>query len=501
MGSVVVSDLVSTATRFPHTMLAGTASINRLPGAEPVYRASPGVSPDARPSTRSAHSIDTAASLERRPARSTPSNASHDAQRQPPVSTPTPVPCLRSNPQVVSNDSSSSEQRQTQHPGAPLTDHHGHATPPYDQPSSYTPSNLAKAHAPSPIPSAQTPLGGPSGPQRSGSPHCIRVRDLAHLHQLAGSAHHPSKLTLGTTYSPERGGDVEVKYEISGMPVSDVIEMVAGLLTKITTTNDRQHEHLHDHIPPPEETAGLSAQDSSVLAFHGRNIPTITILSYLTRIHRYCPTTYEVFLGLLVYFDRMTERVNAGSLHERNRSENPNNSNDTIAGGASSRSGGSSTTPTANYHPATPPSSASYEARERSCMSMSPIVPEMSFNADPSVTQPQFFVVDSFNIHRLVIAGVTCASKFFSDVFYTNSRYAKVGGLPLMELNHLEIQFLILNDFRLFVPVEELEAYGTMLVEFYLREVINNNNNQGHSQHQLEGSGATVGGMQTPTPP
>jgi hypothetical protein len=37
-----------------------------------------------------------------------------------------------------------------------------------------------------------------------------------------------------------------------------------------------------------------------------------------------------------------------------------------------------------------------------------------------------FFVVDSFNIHRLIIAGVTCASKFFSDIFYTNSRYAKV---------------------------------------------------------------------------
>jgi len=83
-----------------------------------------------------------------------------------------------------------------------------------------------------------------------------------------------------------------------------------------------------------------------------------------------------------------------------------------------------------------------------------------------------FFVVDSFNIHRLVIAGVTCASKFLSDVFYTNSRYAKVGGLPLAELNHLELQFLLLNDFRLSVPVEELEAYGTMLVEFYAREVI-----------------------------
>ncbi len=49
---------------------------------------------------------------------------------------------------------------------------------------------------------------------------------------------------------------------------------------------------------------------SSVLAFHGKNVPAITILSYLSRIHEYCPTTYEVFLSLLVYFDRMTERVN-----------------------------------------------------------------------------------------------------------------------------------------------------------------------------------------------
>jgi PHO85 cyclin-6/7 len=39
-------------------------------------------------------------------------------------------------------------------------------------------------------------------------------------------------------------------------------------------------------------------------------------------------------------------------------------------------------------------------------------------------------------------------------------------------LNHLELQFLLLNDFRLSIAVEELEAYGTMLVEFYAREVM-----------------------------
>ena len=41
-----------------------------------------------------------------------------------------------------------------------------------------------------------------------------------------------------------------------------------------------------------------------------------------------------------------------------------------------------------------------------------------------------------------------------------------------MELNHLELQFLLLNDFRLAISVEELESYGTMLVEFYAREVV-----------------------------
>lgn len=34
--------------------------------------------------------------------------------------------------------------------------------------------------------------------------------------------------------------------------------------------------------------------------------------------------------------------------------------------------------------------------------------------------------IDSWNIHRLVITGIMVASKFFSDVFYTNARYAKV---------------------------------------------------------------------------
>jgi len=268
-----------------------------------------------------------------------------------------------------------------------------------------------------------------------------------------------------------------MKYEISGMPISDIIEMVAALLTKITTTNDLQHDALNrnaNHVKQAQaqaqaksedDTVSMSPLSSSVLAFHGKNVPAITILSYLSRIHKYCPTTYEVFLSLLVYFDRMTERVN-----------------DLVMKSEESRRLHAMAQAQIGQPPAAaPPAQSDTAMHEDDDLTDSDLAddddkgegqaaaPRAALAPAPQAT---YFVVDSFNIHRLIIAGVTCASKFFSDVFYTNSRYAKVGGLPLAELNHLELQFLLLNDFRLAVPVEDLEAYATMLVEFYAREVI-----------------------------
>lgn len=52
-------------------------------------------------------------------------------------------------------------------------------------------------------------------------------------------------------------------------------------------------------------------------------------------------------------------------------------------------------------------------------------------------------------------------------MFYTNSRYAKVGGLPSHELNQLELQFLLLNDFRLVIPPDEMQRYGDRLLGYW----------------------------------
>lgn len=59
------------------------------------------------------------------------------------------------------------------------------------------------------------------------------------------------------------------------------------------------------------------------------------------------------------------------------------------------------------------------------------------------------------------------STQLTSDVFYTNSRYAKVGGLPPHELNQLELQFLLLNNFTLMIPPEEMQSYGDRLLAWW----------------------------------
>lgn len=161
--------------------------------------------------------------------------------------------------------------------------------------------------------------------------------------------------------------------DIVNYPSNDLLKLLAALLQQIATANDALREATHHHRRPPppslspstpthlESPSGESnmfsashlspsAYNRATALFHARNIPTISIESYLLRILKYCPTTNEVFLSLLVYFDRMSR-------------------------GTSDHAG---------------------------------------------------IAIDSYNVHRLVIAGITAASKFFSDVFYLNSRYAKV---------------------------------------------------------------------------
>lgn len=333
--------------------------------------------------------------------------------------------------------SSTPAQRSQQHPLSEASPHAPNQQPPaspHFRPQSQqpTPSAVQPRTVPS---SGSTPAhGSPSQPLRSpvesnaASPRKIKITSLAHIQSFALDESSPFSQTRSLSRRQRRDpADVGPQYEISEMPVSDIIEMVAGLLTKITTTNDRQHDHLHRQIPPVDGASGLSQQTTSVLAFHGKNVPSISILSYLSRIHKYCPTTYEVFLSLLVYFDRMTERVNAGPMLSLRQANQQSLERPAAAVTTAPAAHTADQTPSAVAQAATPPPSGSLgRPQEPPAQGAQPPSPPQQDLDSDGYNLSHFFVVDSFNIHRLVIAGVTCASKFFSDVFYTNSRYAKV---------------------------------------------------------------------------
>ena len=66
------------------------------------------------------------------------------------------------------------------------------------------------------------------------------------------------------------------------------------------------------------------------------------------------------------------------------------------------------------------------------------------------------FPIDSLNIHRLLLTSLVCSSKYFEDVpIGNNACWARIGGISLKEMNHLERSFLKRIDYRMFVDEEE----------------------------------------------
>ncbi|KAJ1970284.1 cyclin-like protein interacting with PHO85 [Dispira parvispora] len=77
-------------------------------------------------------------------------------------------------------------------------------------------------------------------------------------------------------------------------------------------------------------------------------------------------------------------------------------------------------------------------------------------------------VITSLSLHRLVISSLVVAHKFYCDQIAPNTRYAEIGGIPLTDMNLLELEFLFMCQFDLLVPMDQLEKYGIQLWQYSL---------------------------------
>ena len=78
---------------------------------------------------------------------------------------------------------------------------------------------------------------------------------------------------------------------------------------------------------------------------------------------------------------------------------------------------------------------------------------------DRVIQNNEYFVVNSLNVHRLLITSIMLAAKYFDDQYFNNAFYARIGGLSPSEMNSLETEFLFLINFSLFVSTDTFKQY------------------------------------------
>lgn len=84
--------------------------------------------------------------------------------------------------------------------------------------------------------------------------------------------------------------------------------------------------------------------------------------------------------------------------------------------------------------------------------------------ADTSTPNPHRTVhLHSNSAHRLIGTAVVIAAKFHDDAYRTNAYYASVVGVPLRELNRLEMSFLNAVSFGVVVHADEYERWRARL--------------------------------------
>jgi len=98
------------------------------------------------------------------------------------------------------------------------------------------------------------------------------------------------------------------------------------------------------------------------------------------------------------------------------------------------------------------------------------------------------FSVSSLTVHRLMITGIMIGAKFFDDRYFNNAFFGKVGGVTRGEMNLMEIEFLRMLNFDIFVDTDTFRTYNDRLMTVVQR-----------IEHQQKGSGSTSAAQRSAT--
>ena len=78
------------------------------------------------------------------------------------------------------------------------------------------------------------------------------------------------------------------------------------------------------------------------------------------------------------------------------------------------------------------------------------------------------FIINYYNIHKILLVSVVFAIKYNEDNYYTNSYYSKIGGIKINEFNALEKEFASIIDFQFYVKKSLFDKYYKYINNDYI---------------------------------
>lgn len=133
------------------------------------------------------------------------------------------------------------------------------------------------------------------------------------------------------------------------------------------------------------------------------------------------------------------------------------------------------------YHSRTPPSISMYNYLRRlskfNHLSNATLLSTIYYVDLLSYYYQPFFSFTSYTAHRFLLVATMLSQKLMEDFFYTNEHYAKVGGVSLLELNCLELDFLKRVEWRC-IPGKHMDdgspgiRYAKDILDSYYSQLI-----------------------------
>lgn len=84
--------------------------------------------------------------------------------------------------------------------------------------------------------------------------------------------------------------------------------------------------------------------------------------------------------------------------------------------------------------------------------------------------EKQNLILTDSNIHRIVFSSIILAIKYNEDDYYSNNYYAKVGGISINEVNSLELEFVKMIKYSLFIQNDIYDKYKIYLTHYQIKK-------------------------------